>query len=150
MNAYKVVRNDDCLQHHGILGQKWGVRRFQNEDGSLTNEGRVRYGEQRGYEAEKMYRRGSIDYDKYVVRTKPDTTLGKIDDAMHLGKGRQIREFVQRHKKGIAVAATLLGAGLTPVVAPQRMVIYATAGALAAMGGLAINDVMVNKAYNGR
>lgn len=32
------------IQHHGILGQKWGQRRFQNEDGSLTPEGRKRYG----------------------------------------------------------------------------------------------------------
>lgn len=32
------------LKHHGILGMKWGVRRFQNEDGSLTGEGRRRYG----------------------------------------------------------------------------------------------------------
>ena len=31
------------LYHHGILGQKWGVRRYQNEDGSLTPEGRKRY-----------------------------------------------------------------------------------------------------------
>ena len=28
------------LYHHGILGQKWGIRRFQNEDGSLTDAGR--------------------------------------------------------------------------------------------------------------
>ena len=33
------------LMHHGIKGQKWGVRRFQNEDGSLTNLGRQRYGQ---------------------------------------------------------------------------------------------------------
>lgn len=33
----------DELYHHGIKGQKWGVRRFQNKDGSLTSEGRKRY-----------------------------------------------------------------------------------------------------------
>lgn len=35
MNAY--------LAHHGIKGQKWGVRRYQNSDGSYTNAGKVRY-----------------------------------------------------------------------------------------------------------
>ena len=33
------------LVHHGINGQKWGVRRYQNEDGSWTEAGRKRYGE---------------------------------------------------------------------------------------------------------
>lgn len=32
------------LMHHGIKGQKWGVRRFQNEDGSYTSAGKSRYG----------------------------------------------------------------------------------------------------------
>lgn len=32
------------LAHHGIKGQKWGVRKYQNADGSLTPEGRKRYG----------------------------------------------------------------------------------------------------------
>ena len=31
------------LCHHGILGQRWGVRRFQNPDGSLTTAGKKRY-----------------------------------------------------------------------------------------------------------
>lgn len=34
--------SDDYLEHHGILGQKWGVRRFQNKDGSLTEKGKKR------------------------------------------------------------------------------------------------------------
>ena len=31
------------LAHHGVEGQKWGVRRYQNKDGSLTEEGKKRY-----------------------------------------------------------------------------------------------------------
>lgn len=34
---------EQYLSHYGILGQKWGVRRFQNPDGSLTDEGYKRY-----------------------------------------------------------------------------------------------------------
>lgn len=34
---------EDTLSHHGILGQKWGIRRYQYEDSSLTPEGRKRY-----------------------------------------------------------------------------------------------------------
>ena len=36
-------REEDFLAHHGILGQKWGVRRFQDENGHLTPEGKIRY-----------------------------------------------------------------------------------------------------------
>jgi len=47
MNNYEPI-----LCHHGILGQKWGVRRYQNPDGSLTKAGRRRLNkdaEQLGY-----------------------------------------------------------------------------------------------------
>lgn len=35
--------NETWLAHHGIKGQKWGVRRFENSDGTLTEAGKKRY-----------------------------------------------------------------------------------------------------------
>ena len=34
---------DSYIAHHGIIGMKWGVRRYQNKDGTLTNAGKMRY-----------------------------------------------------------------------------------------------------------
>ena len=62
------------LQHHGIKGQKWGVRRFQNKDGSLTAKGKKRYNddeydeERERLEQEVAARRGV----KYVRKTKKE------------------------------------------------------------------------------
>ena len=44
MTTWTCTRSNE-LQHHGIKGQKWGVRRFQNKDGSLTPAGKKRYDE---------------------------------------------------------------------------------------------------------
>ena len=44
MNTWTCTRQGE-LYHHGIKGQKWGVRRFQNKDGSLTPAGERRYDE---------------------------------------------------------------------------------------------------------
>lgn len=41
MSDYIIINGE--LYHHGVKGQKWGVRRFQNKDGSLTPEGKFHY-----------------------------------------------------------------------------------------------------------
>lgn len=84
---YLVTRSDNYLQHHGIKGQKHGVRRFQNEDGSLTAEGRDRYGIGEGY---------------------PNGSQGTGSQQSGAKQG----SFVSRHKKGLAIAGGLLAAGL--------------------------------------
>lgn len=39
----EVITTANELYHHGILGQRWGLRRYQNKDGSLTPAGKKRY-----------------------------------------------------------------------------------------------------------
>ena len=39
-----LYEDNDYLVHYGIKGQRWGIRSFQNKDGTLTEEGKKRYG----------------------------------------------------------------------------------------------------------
>lgn len=98
----------DELYHHGIQGMKWGVRRYQNEDGSLTPEGKVRYGSN----AEtKTYAKALNSEDKRMAphkrnlieaTTKRDRLKKKKDSIVAKKTVNGISEISERDTKKIA------------------------------------------------
>ena len=88
------------LRHHGIKGQKWGVRRFQNDDGSLTPIGKLRYGTSKDYQelsnqvnkadslikTAKKYQQEK-DHKEYEAKIKND--LSKMTD-------KELQQIVNR------------------------------------------------------
>ena len=59
------VDDEDSLAHHGIKGMKWGVRRYQNKDGSLTAKGKKRYSERQA--TSDFYRRAAVKNREYAA-----------------------------------------------------------------------------------
>lgn len=61
----QTYNENNELYHHGIIGQKWGVRRYQNPDGSLTEEGRRRYLNPDGTLSDKAPNKIKRAYERY-------------------------------------------------------------------------------------
>lgn len=64
MASYIIKRSEEYLAHHGIKGQKWGVRRYQNDDRTLTPEGKVRYGAARTFD--RKAKKGEFTNEKEI------------------------------------------------------------------------------------
>lgn len=81
------MRNDytsNYLMHHGILGMKWGVRNYQNPDGSLTPAGRERYGVGPGKDV------GDISTEKGKKRRVKD-----LKKAIKLNEKKRAKEYTK-------------------------------------------------------
>lgn len=83
----------DELYHYGIKGQKWGIRRYQNEDRSLTPAGKERYGNTKAQERtrKKQERAEYRESRKRIIRDAAN--VHKMSDAELLQKiGRLEKE----------------------------------------------------------
>lgn len=87
---------DDYICHYGIKGMRWGVRRYQNEDGSLTPAGIKRYAT-KGY-AEDAYKQnksvaGKL-YDKYTGAHKIAGSI-KYDTSTKAENEKRAKEYLK-------------------------------------------------------
>lgn len=92
---------NDYLIHHGIKGQKWGIRRYQNPDGTLTPAGRERYYKDRVKQLKKEY------YSKTSKDKRTERGLNKyISDNYgdDYKKDKKIAE--ERSQKRMAIGLT--------------------------------------------
>lgn len=83
------------LAHHGIMGQKWGIRKYQNPDGTLTEAGKRRYGTVQNF---NKIQNARVDAEAYKIRAKAEAKVAKkqqkIEDKRNakLEKARQKEE----------------------------------------------------------
>ena len=113
-NDYRAYVECDynSIYHHGVKGMKWGVRRYQNEDGTLTPEGRRKYGKlfdkykKRGYsdgEALTMAKNSRSDGKKRAIAALGGlvgTTIGSV--LINQGLEEQEMANILRRSSGIA------------------------------------------------
>lgn len=102
--SYIVVDNKE-LCHYGILGQKWGVRRFQNDDGTLTSEGKKRYGsvKEMKKEARKEYRadnKKAFDLGKKATIDEKAAQIAKFKMVKSAEKMKKLDEKYADVKQG--------------------------------------------------
>lgn len=99
---YIIIKNDEFLEHHGILGQKWGVRRYQNKDGSLTNLGKKRASVHDSFNSaienhinkkyDKRLNSAETDFQRSNVKSQKEEALKKHEEQVKWKKER--RDYV--------------------------------------------------------
>ena len=85
---YRLIPEEE-LQHHGIKGQKWGVRRFQNADGSLTAKGKQRYDNDGDNTAKPEKKSKPVRVAKSFVKAFARDTVAGFATAVLINHGQE-------------------------------------------------------------
>ena len=103
-----VGPNKDYLKHYGVLGMKWGVRRYQNKDGTLTSAGKKRYDRDEQKIANKAKKKPSVkemsddELRKAINRLQMERQYSQLRPS-NINKGKEYAQKV--FKAGTTVAA---------------------------------------------
>ena len=90
-----ILSPEEVLEHHGIKGQRWGVRRFQNKDGSYTDAGKKRYGfegtgksrKELNSERQSLYREKYNELTRDLDKLKSDAINYGLKNGLDLDDG---------------------------------------------------------------
>lgn len=74
-----MIRNAGYIQHYGIKGMKWGVRRYQNKDGTLTAEGKKREAAKDANQAEIQDRREAYRNRRTLSDEEINTRVRRLE-----------------------------------------------------------------------
>ena len=145
----------DFLMHYGIQGQKWGVRRFQNEDGTLTAEGKERYLKTDHDKTAKNAEKDLYKYDKNGRklsfsergRTRTAANVEKLYDA--LSEDIKNDKSVDREKTKQGETDKRLATDIVfTVLNPFNVAYLAADGAMAIAAKRKLNKYMEDREKN--
>lgn len=122
------------LQHAGIKGMKWGVRRYQNKDGTLTPAGRKRYGDNWHEDYKKAH-------SKRKISEMSDTELRSRNNRLQMEK--QYRDLTKKTSIGKKAVHTFINTAGTITAVASAYAVYKKFGgkALDAIGDMVISSI---------